>query len=452
MRFRFVALAAALVVVASVAPPALAAGGAKTPPFATTVLPGAGGEPNVSISPSGRYVLADGLGGESPATLYRSSDYGKTFQHVTIDVPQSGGGDWDMRWLDDHTVIAADLSIGQGFFVDRSTDGGLTWTQTEVAEDQYDRPWIDHYGPNFVFAVAKGFDGIPYLYQSNDGGRSFGTAPIPVFVYGTPTTAGGPSPVEAFATNQNAYVDHLTVDPRTGDVYVLFGIDQVSTYNQAQPVGAANELYVAHLEGDHFAVHPVHLGGPDESFLAGFNWMTVDRAGTLYALANGRIGGRWSPWLSSSKDKGVTWSKLVNLGITGAANVYGAIAGAARGNLSLVYLRGSNNDPATEQNWYATTAIVTGADTAKPQVTRSRPIAAAIHTKDICFDGLFCGLPGFGNDRSLLDYIWTAVDSQGNAYSVVASDGPATAANKGVSVVVIRQNSVATSLGSGVQS
>src|SRR5205809_7490098 len=61
----------------------------RTPPalrplsFVSTTLKRAGGEPAVSISPSGRVVLVDGLDGESPATLYRSIDYGRTFTKLS---------------------------------------------------------------------------------------------------------------------------------------------------------------------------------------------------------------------------------------------------------------------------------------------------------------------------------------------------------------------------------
>src|SRR5205823_1154247 len=161
-------------------------------------------------------------------------------------------------------------------------------------------------------------------------------------------------------------------------------------------------------------------------FLAGFNWLTVDQAGTLYALANGRVGGHWSTRLSWSKDKGTTWSPLVDLAEPGASNVYGSIAGGDPGVLSLVYLRGSNDDPSTSQNWYVEMARVAAADTAAPQIVRTRPIAAPIHQKDICFDGIVCGLPGFGTDRNLLDYIWNAVAPDGTAFGVISSDGPAT--------------------------
>src|SRR3954470_11970060 len=86
--------------------------------FQSTVLKRAGGEPNVSISPTGKFVLVDGLDGPSPATLYRSRNYGRTFKrlHPTWG-GGTGGGDWDMRFLGKRTVIAADLSIGSGIYI-----------------------------------------------------------------------------------------------------------------------------------------------------------------------------------------------------------------------------------------------------------------------------------------------------------------------------------------------
>ena len=54
--------------------------------------------------------------------------------------------------------------------------------------------------------------------------------------------------------------------------------------------------------------------------------------------------------------------------------MYGSIAGGDPGVLSLIYLRGSNDDPSTSQNWYVEMARVTGADSAAPQVVRTRPL------------------------------------------------------------------------------
>jgi hypothetical protein len=47
-------------------------------------------------------------------------------------------------------------------------------------------------------------------------------------------------------------------------------------------------------------------------------------------------------------------------------------------------------------------------------------------------------VPGFGNDRNLLDYIWNAVGPDGTMFAVTASDGPATGGHD-VDVVLLRQ-------------
>jgi hypothetical protein len=426
--------------------------------FSKTVFPKAGGEPNVAVSPSGRTVLADGLGsGNDPANLWRSTDGGRHFTQVHPKLTDVGGADWDMHFLNEKTVLAADLSLGAGIYVDVSRDGGLTWTQSTIAMDVYDRPWIGGHGEN-VYVVAKGFDAVPYFFVSHDLGKTFGT-PVPLYGTGAvPAEAGGtsPTPVEAFVTNQNAYVDNLTVDEHTGDVYVLYGIDSPQTYSQTKPLGTPSRLYVAHLEAGPAGTptmvsHPVYLGGAGDAFYAGFNWMAVDRAGTVYVSGNGLHKGHQSAFLSYSKDHGKTWSPLVDVGTPKVASIYGAIAGGAPGTLSLVYLEGTKTDPNVAQNWYATMARITGADTAKPKVERVRAVAKPIHTKDVCLDGILCGVPGFGNDRSLLDYIDNAIGPDGTAWAVVASDGPATGSDDRVSVILLHQTAGPTH-GKGVAS
>ena len=411
--------------------------------FAATVFKGAGGEPNVSVSPDGKTVLVDGLAG-SPATLYRSTDGGRTFTLLQPQFSKRGGGDWDMHWIDDHTIVAADLSLTDGIYVHRSEDGGLTWTTTQIHSDVYDRPWLAVAGNN-VYVVAKGFDAVPYCFVSTDGGKTFSPTPIPLYGTGTlPAEAGGTSPNagEALVENQDGYVDHAVADPETGDLYVLYGLSSFATYSQEKPLGVPSRLYVAHLEdgptGPQFVSYPVYLGDGDDGFIDGFNWLTIDGKGTLYVLANGLHEGHESTWLTYSKDHGKSWSELVDLGEAGGLNVYGSIAAGNPGTLAMVYLRGTKEDSSQEQPWYAEFARVTKADTPHPVVRRTRPIAEPIHTKDICFDGLVCGLPGFGNNRDLLDYIWNVVTPGGKALGVYASDGPASGGG-GVSVIFIRQ-------------
>ncbi|MDP9101431.1 MAG: hypothetical protein M3N21_04705 [Actinomycetota bacterium] len=445
VRLRLVsALAASAVVAASLV--ASAAPGAGPLRFAATVVAGAGGEPNVAVSPDGKTVLIDGLNGGhgEPAALSRSVDGGRTFRALHPTFSNTGGGDFDMRFLDNHTLIAVDLSLSDGIYVHRSTDRGSTWTTTVIHTDVYDRPWVEHAGADRVYVVTKGFDGVPYLYTSGDGGRTFGSTPTPVYGTGVvPAEAGGtsPNPVEAFVTNQNAYVDHVVTDPRTGGLYVLYGIDSAQTYGPANPTGVPSRLYVAHLqENGQFVSHPVYLGGAGDGFVDGFNWMTVDRSGTLYVLGNGLHAGHESAWLSFSKDAGVTWSPLVDVGRPGATNIYGSIAGAGRGVLSLVTLRGSNANPSLPQPWYAEMSRITAADTANPHVERVRALNKPVHTSDVCFSGILCGVPGFGSNRQLLDYIWNAVGPDGRAHAVVASDGPASGSSGSrVDVVYLRQ-------------
>lgn len=424
---------------------ALQGSGAVTTPlsFDSVVFKSAGGEPAIAISPSGKTMIVAGLGPESPAALYRSTDYGKTFTKLAPEFPMTGGSDWDMYMLDDNTVVAADLALQDGIYVHRSSDAGNTWSTSKIQTDIYDRPWLEHFGRDTVYVVAKGFDAIPYLFTSTDGGESFGTPAIPIIVYGTPLQPGGPSPTDAFATNLNAYADHIAVDQKSGDVYVLYGIGEPSSYGPGQPLGASNKLYLAHLEDGQFVNYTVYDGAPEDSFISGFNWLAVDGAGTLYALIDGRIKGRHSAYLTVSKDKGKTWSTPVDLVPSGASNVFGAIAAESPGVLALAYIRGSLTDPAVDQPWFAEMARITAADTATPQVTRTRPIAAPIHLQDICFDGIVCGVPGFGDDRNLLDYIWVGVDPSGKAYGIFSSDGPATGGQsfETPDVLVLRQRS-----------
>lgn len=416
-----------------------------TPSFAQTTFKGGGAEPSISISPSGRTVLVAGLNGtDAPAAFWRSTDYGRTFARLRPAFDRRGGGDWDMRFLDERTLVAVDLS--DGILVHRSTDAGSTWKTTEIQMDVYDRPWIDHFGTQKVYVVAKGIDGIPQLFISGDGGATFGSPPVPILVYGTGTTpaaAGGRSPtvIEAVFGGLSAYVDHLTVDPRSGDVYVLYGLGGENAIAPQRPLGGANRIYVARLVDGQMVSNPVYLGDEDDAFISGFNWMTVDARGTLYALLNGTKGTHHSAYLTYSRDKGKTWSPLRDVGPQGAANVYGSIAAGSPGTLSLVYLRGSREDPSADQRWYVEMARIQGADTPRPLIYRTRPIRKPIHNADICFDGIMCGQPGFGDNRDLLDFVWNAVAPDGTAYAVLGSAGEATGDRAGsVSILLLRQS------------
>jgi hypothetical protein len=400
----------------------------------------AGGEPNVTVAPNGRTVLVDGLGsGNDPANLFRSTDGGRSFRQVKGYASDVGGGDWDMHFLSDRVVVAVDLAINY-VNVDVSEDAGKTWRTTRISGDPaLDRPWIVGRG-NDVYVTMKGFDGVPYLYVSHDLGRTF--TPTPVLPYGVSTDLRNPTPVDAFVTNQNAYVDSMGIDRRTGEVYVLSGIDGQTTWPSHPPLGAPNKLYVARYTPETTKLvldsSPVFLGSAGDAFYAGFNWLTVDSKGTLYALANGLHAGHQSAWLTHSTDHGRTWSRLVDVGTPRVSSVYAAIAPLRNGTLAMAYYEGMKADANTPQSWYATLAVVSGAATAHPRVVRRQHVLSKpVHTKDICLDGILCGVPGFGDDRSLLDYVDVKVGPDGSVWGAFSSDGPATGGS-GVAVVLAR--------------
>lgn len=430
---RFAVACIALATLAGGGSIASAARPSPWPSLAGVAFLGIGAEPNVSVSPNGRTVLVSALGG-SPTTLARSTDGGVHWKILRSTFPIAGGGDWDMRWLDNSTVVATDLHMPAGIIVHRSTDRGETFTSTLIPGELYDRPWIEHWGTSTVYVVTKGWSGVPSLFRSTDGGRSFGAPPIPVFVYGTDglpvADSDGPGAVEGIVGGGYSFVDHVVVDPRTGTLYVLYGLAD------ADPRRGANRLYVARLSGDRFTSHLVYRGSPEDAFLSGFNWLTVDSAGTLYALLNGVVKGHHSPRLAYSRNGGRAWSKPVDLARRGAANVFGAIAGGSPGILSFIYLHGSTEDPMQPQNWYADMGRIERASTSRPIFYGVRPLKKPVHTREICFFQLVCGAPF--NDRTMLDYIWTSIGPDGRAFFAFTSDGPATQGDA-VDVVVLRQ-------------
>jgi MYXO-CTERM domain-containing protein len=368
-----------------------------------------------------------------------------------------------MHFLSDKNIVAADLSLTDGVYIDVSEDAGKTWRQTVIQTDVYDRPWIAGRGQD-VYVTMKGFDAVPYLFVSHDLGRTFSRTPVLTYGGGTAPAElsgvvpnNGPTAVDALVTNQNAYVDSLTVDPKSGIVYVLYGIDGVGTYPSHPPLGAPNRLYVARLEPETNPVvlpsAPVYLGGADDAFYGGFNWMTVDGEGTVYVVGNGLHAGHQSIWLSYSTDHGKTWSALKDVGTPGVSSIYAAIDPVKPGTLVTAYYEGTKADSNTPQDWFATMSVVDGANTSSPTVThRQHVVAKPVHTKDICLDGLVCGLPGFGDNRNLLDYVDNEVGPDGSMWGVFSSDGPATGETTGdPTVVLVRLKPLGTPASSAPQ-
>ena len=414
-RRRLIALTVLAVAFAST--PALGGGGSSR--YDVDVLRRVGGEPSLAVSPDGRTVIVTG-GAPSIDGMYRSTDAGRTYQRIRPAFARGGNADLDITFVDDRTVVAVDLSVsGDGILVHRSEDRGTTWSTTAINYDLYDRPWVEHAGRT-VYVASRGFDQVPYLFVSTDAGKTFGP-PVPV----VSTDADGVAAV----VDAGTILQHIAVDERSGDLYVL-----------KQHGGG---LYVSRLGEGASPAFETHLAAPGASARNGFNWMTVDAAGTVYVLAHTIRDSVEGSVLYFSKDRGVTWSDGVEIGSPdeGRTTAFGAIDGGASGTLAFTYLIGAEGRPSAEaQDWYAEVARVRHADTDEPVLDRARPLAKPVHTEEICSMGLLCGPE---SNRNLLDYVSTEMTRDGVIYAVVGSDGPATGDSpavgmRGVTGVVLR--------------
>src|SRR4051794_25695928 len=131
---------------AAMAVPSSGAPADKTPaygPFGfTTVGLGPGpnyGEPSLAIAPDGTHyaVSTPGSDGQQHGTVqvWHSADRGKSWAH-TYFTSDEGGGDSELDFRPDGTLLGADLEFANGEQADSeihiSKDFGKTWTQPGV--------------------------------------------------------------------------------------------------------------------------------------------------------------------------------------------------------------------------------------------------------------------------------------------------------------------------------
>jgi hypothetical protein len=353
-------------------------------------LPSLGPEPNIAVSPSGRMVMAGG-GGESPSTFFLSADGGRTFRQLHPKFLVSGGADFDMLWLDDRRVVAADLSItGQGILIHRSSDAGLTWQTSLLDNDVYDRPWLARHGETVYVATRGLADQLPYLFVSTDGGASFGPPELIQAV-------GGPDDETMIATT---IVQHLAVAP-DGTAYVLIQRASGLRLFRREPGLVASWVMTA--------VTPALTDN-------GFNWLTVDRGGAVYVMSHEVRDGVAGSWVYASTDRGATWTAGANVAPGRGGSAMASVAGGAPGELAVVYLRGEQNRSNVQQRWWVEVAKVSRATSARPRITTTRPVPEVLHTGALCAN-LTCPAA----DRVLYDYVSVAVTASGQSVAVVAS-------------------------------
>jgi hypothetical protein len=380
------------------------------------------GEPSIDLNHSGDiFVTAPGGAG---VQMWRSFDGGFTFDHKEIGSP-GGGGDSEVEFTLNDVGYTADLEITDSA-VSRSTDNFDTFTQQSVGIEM-DRQWLAHKCNRQVFLGYHDFVlEAEFLNRSEDGGVTWDTVPTPV----SPTGSAPGSQDVQIAADQgvNTFSGPVVVDQKNGNVYVVFAISSAlgNVTTGTPPFGDPEQVVVAvsHDNGHTFALHLVQGGGPGT--LAGviFPWITIDKAGTVYASYAGRAteGGPINVFLTYSKDGGNTWSTpyRVNTDATGHSHIYTTVSAGDAGVVDVAWYTGSTTDPnRTDNVWYVDFAQVKKANTASPQIKQSRPYPAAIHRGDICLQGILCVL---GGDRSLLDFFQIQVGPDGKANIAFANN------------------------------
>jgi len=378
-------------------------------------------EPSIDVDHSNViYVTAPGGGG---VQSWRSFDYGKTFEATPITAP-NGGGDSEIEVLSNDVVLTADLEVTDSA-ISRSTDRLKTWTQQPVGIEM-DRQWLTHRCSNVVLLGYHDFVvEAEMVNRSTDGGVTWDT--MPVFISPSGSAPGsGPSMTDQ---GGNTFSGPIVIDQKTGDSYIIFAISSAegNATTGIPPYGEPEQIVVgvSHDEGLTWTLKLVKGGGPGA--LAGeiFPWITLDRAGNVYASWAGRDSADEpiNVFMSYSTDHGETWNKpyRVNKDFTGPAHLYTTMSGADPGVVDIAWYTSTKKDPAdTAADWYVDFAQVRNAATQTPQIEQSRIMPNKIHHGDICLNGILCEL---GGDRSLLDFFQIQVGPDGMANIAFANNG-----------------------------
>jgi hypothetical protein len=381
------------------------------------------GEPSLALAPKGTVYVSAPTGAQQ--SLWRSTD-GKTFQwvpiHGTTSDPLSsyplGGGDSDVAVATDSTLYFADQQGGSGETVSTSHDGGATWTTQPLAAGpaaipgspvptpvplpgvptgavySADRQWLVTDGDMTAWMAFNSAQGATVV-KSVDGGKTW--------------------PLRAYMMEDACFRGNLARAP-DGTLYY-------AGCNEHGPgVGVSTD------GGLTFTWHQVaeRSGKTNTSFLFAahiFDVVTTDAKGNAYVVwsdeaatpnASAAPPGVADPalnvWMSSTTDKGATWSlpKKVNQG-PGDYVLPWATGGAA-GHLAVAFYgtKFAGNPERAMGEWYPLVAETDDATADQPTWHEAAMSPDLVQYGPICMRGSACG-----GQRNLLDFFQIQSDQQG---------------------------------------
>jgi hypothetical protein len=410
--------------------------------FRRTVLAdqGAYGEPSLAVSKDGKHINVCVPGGAGDTSDWFSGDDGHSFGTSHTNTSSgSGGGDCELEYMPNGTLLNADLEISDSD-IHYSTDFGKTWQGTQTAGVEQDRQWFAH-SPDgkTAYLVYHDFAAEGEFYaQSNDGGLTWPKQLAAQPVNGTDQAAlpgngaGAPGdPASIIDQGGNTFSGPMLVSPDGGDLYVLYSISdaQSNATGSTPPYGVTRGIVVAHKGPEDTAFTNKYAVPSDGVSISGaiFPWGTVDKAGNVYVLYNSDKGspGHFHTYYTVSTDKTKTWHTPVKVDgapLAQGAQIYATGAAGAPGVLDLAwYGTDKATSPADDTAvWDIHFAQVRNALSATPTITRALVAPGDhIHKGNICLNGLLCIL---GGDRSLADFIELAIGPDGLAQIAYADN------------------------------
>jgi hypothetical protein len=229
-----------------------------------------------------------------------------------------------------------------------------------------DRPWLVG-GPagtvHFTYEDLQCCMPAAIWYtHSTDYGKTFGAA-VPV------ATAG----IDGAFTWQG----NLVVSKDQRDLYLVYNRRQ----NGAVTVGSTAEtVWVAasHDSGVTWTSHLVATLTVSASYL--YPSLAMDGAGNLHVVYAAATATDQPIWLTSSTDKGVTWSTPRPL-LRGASGFSPWVAADDAGHVVVAWYGSTNpkTTTATKVDWYFYWARIEGATTASPTITAGKTTATPIY-------------------------------------------------------------------------
>ncbi|MHB8587103.1 MAG: hypothetical protein ACYDDF_14845 [Thermoplasmatota archaeon] len=404
--------------------------------FATAVDLGeaASAEPALTVTPGGTILV------ETPPSLWRSTDGGKTFSalgqpagpiaacffvisppceplpvanpyHNTVDRNLSGTGDGSLQALPDgHIAWAGLFGSNQSVPFQISSDSGQSWTQPfDVGHgNNTDREWVAYRGS--TVAVSWRDFGTPNTRLSSslpppavmdrvthDEGKTW-TRPIRIDADGL---AG---PISMDPISNWSYLARF--DYNAGNIVVDRSTDLATWSNVTAAKGVGSSSFI-------------------------FPVTAVDTAGVVYLVFSAEQSTPPGPeddphidipgiFLSTSSDHGITWSRPTLLSPAGVPAIFPWIIAGSAGRAAIAWYEGAEPVPLAAPNeWHVAVALTTTGDAAQPKFVESAA-SATIHVGNICTAGTGCLFPV--DDRSMLDFFQIAALPSGKIAVAYAAD------------------------------